>query len=154
MPELYFEDFAEGQEFPLGPCRVSREEIIAFAAEFDPQPFHLDEVAASESTLGGLAASGWHSCALFMRMMCESWIGRAASMGAPGVDFVEWHAPVRPDSVLKGRTIVLETRSSKSRGDRGFVRTRHEIETEAGDRILVLETPIMIARRDPEPAAT
>ena len=149
MPKLHFEDFRAGQEFALGPCRVSREEIIAFAAEFDPQPFHLDEAAASDTMLGGLAASGWHTCALFMRMLYESWLKDAASMGSPGLDFVEWPAPVRPGDVLVGRSIILDARLSRSRRDRGFLHTRHEVETEAGSRVLALETTIMITRRDP-----
>ena len=147
MPYRYFEDFEAGQEFPLGPHRVTREEIIAFAAEFDPQPFHLDEAAGADTLLGGLAASGWHTCALFMRMMYEGWLKDSASMGAPGVDKVQWVSPVRPGDTLSGRTIILETRESKSRPDRGFVRTRHEISKAAGEIVLVLETPIMIARR-------
>jgi acyl dehydratase len=80
----YFEDFAAGQEYPFGPHTVTRQEIVAFAAEFDPQPFHLDEVAASDSLLGGLAASGWHTCALFMRMVALGWLNDSASMGSPG----------------------------------------------------------------------
>ncbi len=147
MPHRYFEDFDAGQEFPLGPHRVTREEIVAFAAEFDPQPFHLDEAAGADTLLGGLAASGWHTCALFMRMMYEGWLKDSASMGAPGVDKVKWVSPVRPGDTLSGRTIILETRESKSRPDRGFVRTRHEISKAPGEIVLVLETPIMIARR-------
>ena len=78
--------FAAGSELPFGPHTVTRAEIVAFAAEFDPQPFHLDEAAAAETMLGGLAASGWHTCALFMRMLYDGWVNDAASMGSPGVD--------------------------------------------------------------------
>ena len=82
----YFEDFSEGQELPFGPHTVTRAEIIAFAAEFDPQPFHLDERAGAETMLGGLAASGWHTSAVYMRMILDGWLSDAASMGSTGVD--------------------------------------------------------------------
>jgi acyl dehydratase len=146
MPFRYFEDFAPGLELPFGPHTVSRAEIVAFAAEFDPQPFHLDEAAASETLLGGLAASGWHTCALFMRMMCDGWLLESASMGAPGIDSVNWLRPVRPGDVLSGRSIVLETRPS-SRPTRGFVRFRHEVVNNHGETVMVAENPIMFERR-------
>jgi acyl dehydratase len=147
MPIRYFEDFAIGQEFPLAPHTVSRQEIVAFAAEFDPQPFHLDERAAADTLLGGLAASGWHTCALFMRMMYRGFLETSASMGSPGVDTLKWVRPVRPGDVLSGRSLVLEVRASQSRPDRGFVRFRHEIANARGEVVMVLENPIMFARR-------
>jgi len=143
----YFEDFAVGQEFPFGPHTVSRQEIVAFAAEFDPQPFHLDESAAADSLLGGLAASGWHTCALFMRMCFDGWLRESASMGSPGVDTLKWMRPVRPDDVLSGRSVVLGVRASKSKPDRGFVRFRHEIFNARGEAIMALENPIIFIRR-------
>ena len=147
MTTRYFEDFAPGQEFAFGPHTVSRQEIVAFAAEFDPQPFHMDEAAAAETLLGGLAASGWHTCALFMRMMCDGWFGATASMGSPGVDSLKWLRPVRPDDVLSGRSVVLDTRSSRSRPDRGFVRFRHEVFNGRGELVMALDNPIMFSRR-------
>lgn len=147
MPLLHFEDFEAGQEFPLGPVRVTREEIIAFAAEFDPQPFHLDEAAAADTMLGGLAASGWHTCSLFMRMIFEGWLKGAVAMGSPGVDSVRWLAPVRPGDILSGTTKVVATRESRTKPDRGFLRTRTEIANAAGTIVLVVETPIMVGRR-------
>jgi acyl dehydratase len=143
----YFEDFQAGQELPLGPHTVTRAEIVAFAAEFDPQPFHLDEMAAADTLLGGLAASGWHTCALFMRMAYRSWLAESASMGSPGVDMLKWLRPVRPGDVLSGRSVVLATRPSQSRPDRGFVRFRHEVENARGETIMLLENPIMFTRR-------
>ena len=143
----YFEDFSEGQELPFGPHTVTRAEIVAFAAEFDPQPFHLDERAAAETMLGGLAASGWHTCALFIRMLFDGWVTDAASMGSPGVDTLKWLRPVRPGDVLSGRSIVLEVRTSKSRPDRGFVRFRHEVANGRGEPVMVLENPVMFSRR-------
>jgi acyl dehydratase len=143
----YFEDFEAGQEYPVGPYAVTRAEIIAFAAEFDPQPFHLDEAAAADSLLGGLSASGWHTCAIFMRMMCDGWLSGSASMGAPGVDTLKWLRPVRPGDVLSGRSVVVETRASKSRPDRGFVQFRHEVANHRGEPVLTLEHSHMLSRR-------
>ena len=144
---LYFEDFAAGQELPLEPHTVTRAEIIAFAAEFDPQPFHLDERAAAETLLGGLAASGWHTCALFMRMMYRGWLSDAASMGSPGVDSLKWLRPVRPGDTLSGRSVVIEVRASKSKPDRGFVKMRHEVTNAQGEVVMLAENPIMLSRR-------
>jgi acyl dehydratase len=143
----YFEDFSEGDVLPLGSHSVTRAEIVAFAAEYDPQPFHLDERAAADTLLGGLAASGWHTCALFMRMLCEGWLGATASMGSPGIDSLKWLRPVRPGDVLSGRSVVLEVRTSRSKPDRGFVRMRHEVTNARGETVMVLENPIMISRR-------
>jgi len=143
----YFEDFEPGLELPFGPYTVTRAEIIAFAAEYDPQPMHLDEAAAAETPLGGLAASGWHTCALFMRMVYEGWISGTASMGSPGVDSLKWVRPVRPGDVLSGRSVVVEVRPSNSRADRGFVRFRHEVMNTHGEPVLIGDNPIIIARR-------
>jgi len=143
----YFEDFSAGEELPFGPHSVTRQEIVAFAAEYDPQPFHLDEAAAAETLLGGLAASGWHTCALFMRMLALGWLNDAASMGSPGIDRLKWQRPVRPGDVLSGRTIVLETRASGSRPDRGFLKVRHEVTNARGQPVMTVEHSIMIGRR-------
>ena len=143
----YFEDFETGEELPLGRYSVTRSEIVAFAAEFDPQPFHLDETAGAESLLGGLAASGWHTCAVFMRILYDGWLRDAASMGSPGVDMLKWVRPVRADDELSGRSIVLDTRASNSRPDRGFVRLRHEVVNAHGELVMLAENPIMFARR-------
>ena len=110
MPKFYFEDFPPGRTAEYGPRRVTREEIIAFAAQFDPQPMHLDEEAARATMLGGLGASGWHSCCVMMRMIADGLLLDAASMGAPGIDEVHWLTPVRPGDRLTVRGTVLETR--------------------------------------------
>src|ERR1700750_1596677 len=93
VPDLYWEDFTPGRVCEHGPRRMPRDEMIAFAAEFDPQPMHLDEVAARETMLGGLAASGWYVCCILMRMCVDAFVGQSASMGAPGVDEVKWLRP-------------------------------------------------------------
>ena len=107
---LTFEDFPTGRYGTFGPRHVTRDEILAFAAEFDPQPMHLDEDAASKSMLRGLSGSGWHLCSLMMRMMADGFITRAASLGSPGVDEVRWLSPLRPGDDLTLDVDVLETR--------------------------------------------
>ena len=106
MTKRTFEDFTPGMVIETGPRLVTREEIVAFAAEFDPQPMHLDEDAARASILGGLAASGWHTCCLMMRMACDGFVLDSSSMGAPGVDEVKWLKPLRPGTTrtLSGRS--------------------------------------------------
>jgi acyl dehydratase len=97
VSRLYWEDFSPGRVFEHGPRRLPRDEMIAFAAEFDPQPMHLDEIAARETMLGGIAASGWYLCCILMQMCAESFVLNSSSMGAPGVEEVKWLKPVRPD---------------------------------------------------------
>ena len=147
VPRLYFEDFVTGSVTEYGPRPVTREEIIAFAAEFDPQPMHLDEDAGRAGMLGGLAASGWHTCSLLMRMLYDGFLFEAASMGSPGVDEVRWLAPVRPGDVLTVRRTVMETRVSKSRPGVGFVMFLMEVLNQTGRPVMTLTTPLMIARR-------
>ena len=113
--KLYWEDFTPGRIMEYGPRRVTREEILDFAAEFDPQPFHLDETAARATMLGELCASGWHSCCILMRMSADCFVLNSSSMGAPGVDEVCWLAPIRPGDELTLRATVLSTRASGSR---------------------------------------
>jgi acyl dehydratase len=156
LPSLYWEDFTPGRVFEHGPRRLPRDEMIAFAAEFDPQPMHLDEEAARQTMLGGLAASGWYLCCILMRMSAESFVLDSSSMGAPGVDEVKWLAPVRPDEELRLRTTVLDTRASKSRPDMGFVRCDFELFNAEDRRVMVLTTSLMMGRRQsaaPEPSA-
>src|SRR5262249_47006889 len=118
---LTFEDFPVGRFGTFGPRHVSREEIVAFAAEYDPQPMHLDEAAAAKTMLGGLAASGWHLCSIMMRMMCDGFISRTASMGSPEVSEARWLVPLRPGDDLTLEIDVLATRVSQSRPDMGIV---------------------------------
>lgn len=147
MARLHWEDFAPGQVTEYGPRVITREEIVAFAAEFDPQPMHLDEEAAGSTPLGGLAASGWHTCCVMMRMISDGMLGDAVFMGAPGVEEVKWLAPVRPGERLMVRSTVLETRASRSRQDLGFVKFHYEV-FGSGDRTLMtLTVSPMIGRR-------
>jgi acyl dehydratase len=147
VSKLHWEDFTPGRTFEHGPRRIERDEMIAFAAEFDPQPMHLDEDAARGTMLGGLAASGWYACCVLMRMCTDAFVLNSASMGAPGVDEVRWLAPIRPGDELTLRATVLDTRASKSRPDMGFVRFSFELANGAGVKVLALTTSLMLARR-------
>src|SRR5690349_19591035 len=147
VSKIYFEDFKPGVFAEFGPRVVTREEIVAFAAEFDPQPMHLDEAAARETMLGGLSASGWYLCCILMRMCVDAFVGRSSSMGAPGVEEVRWILPVRPDDELSLRATVLDTRTSKSRPEMGFVRFQFELFNTRGQRVMTLTTSLMLALR-------
>ena len=149
MSKLYWEDFAPGSVTEYGPRLVTREEIIAFAAEFDPQPMHLDEDAARATMLGGLAASGWHSCCLVMRMMADGFVLNSSSMGAPGIDEVRWLRPVRPGDRLTLRVRVLESRASKSRPDMGLTRFAFALLNQTGAEVMTIGNSMMFGRRQP-----
>ena len=119
MPEIYLDDLEPGQVHDLGRRTLTRDEIVAFAGAWDPQPFHLDERAAAASIYGGLIASGWHTVCVFMRLFVDGLLNRAAAMGSPGVDELRWLRPVRPGDTLAARLEVLEVRPSRSKPDRG-----------------------------------
>lgn len=153
VPKIYFEDFTPGLFAEFGPRRVTREEIVAFAAEFDPQPMHLDEEAARETMLGGLSASGWHTCGLMMRMMCDGFLLDSSSMGANAVEEVQWLKPVRPGDALTLRVTVLETRASKSRPEIGFVTTLMEMVNQDGTIVMALKAPLIFGTRQAEAVA-
>jgi acyl dehydratase len=148
VPELYWEDFTPGRVFTHGPRRLSREEMVGFAAEFDPQPMHLDEEAARATMMGGLCASGWFSCCILMRMCADGFVLNSSSMGAPGVDEVKWLAAIRPGDELTLRATVLDTRASKSRPDMGILRFNFELFNDGGDCVMVLTTSLMMGRRE------
>lgn len=135
---LTFEDFRPGHLATLGPRHVSRAEIVAFASEFDPQPMHLDEEAARQSMAGGLSGSGWHMCALAMRMQVDGFIGRAASVSGLGVDEVKWLAPLRPGDDLTLEVHVDDARVSRSRPDCGIVTLRSEMFNASRTRLMTL----------------
>jgi acyl dehydratase len=144
---LTFEDFPPGHFGTFGPRRVTREEILAFAAEFDPQPMHLDEQAAKRTMLKGLAASGWHLCSIMMRMMCDGYIGRTASLGSPGVNEVRWLAPLRPGDDITLDVEVTEARISRSRPETGIVTFKTLARNAAGQALCEMVSPIIVARR-------
>ena len=133
---LHFSSFPPGHTGTLPPKTVTRDEVLAFAREFDPQPMHLDEAAAAKSLLGGIAASGWHSCAMLMRMICDGFLLDTASMGSPGLEEVRWMKPVMPGDVLTATYTVKEARLSKSRPDMGIVRMLYEMKRQDGETVM------------------
>lgn len=144
----YLEDISVGDKLEFGRYEVTAEEIVDYARRFDPQPIHLDDDAAREAGLGGLIASGWHSVGMYMRMLVDNVLVGGSSMPSPGADEVRWLIPVRPGDVLSIRSEVLETRPSRSKPDRGIVRSRYEMINQDGDAVMSL-VAIGFARRRP-----
>ena len=134
-----FEDFTPGRRFEFEKRTMTADAIIAFAREFDPQPMHLDEAAGRASILGGLAASGWHTSAVMMRMLYEAYINGSTSEGSPGVDLMEWKRPVLAGDTLGGHCTVLEARASRSRPEIGIVRLRAEVTNQRDEIVAVCE---------------
>ena len=151
--QLTFEDFPPSPYGSFGPRHVTREEIVAFAAEYDPQPMHLDEEAASKTMLRGLSGSGWHLASVMMRMMFDGFIGRAASLGSPGVNELRWLAPLRPGDDVILDVEVTEARVSRSRPDTGIVTFKATARNAAGQALCEMVSPIIIGRRDAAGAA-
>ena len=149
----YWEDFPAGEVRDFGSMTVSREAVLAFAQQFDPQPFHVDEEAARGSLFGGLCASGWHTCAMAMRMMCDAYLLDAASLGSPGIDNLRWLKPVFPGDVLWMRMKVLDARPMASRPSVGLVRSGWEVFNQQGDAVLKMEGWGMFRRREAGSAA-
>lgn len=143
----YLEDFFEGSVLELGTYEVTREEIIDFARKYDPQPFHTDDEAAKKSIYSGLIASGWQTCAIMMRLVCDGLLKESGSLGSPGVDGVRWLKPVRPGDVLRGRMTVTETRASASKPDRGVVKSRWDMYNQNDELVMTLESLGMYPRR-------
>jgi acyl dehydratase len=147
-PKRYYEDFAVGDVLVLPERTLGRAGMIAFAAEFDPQPFHLDERAGGSGLSAGLSASGWYVCAVFMRMMCDGFLLETACHGSPGIERLEWRRPVRAGEILGGRSTVLDMRLSRSRPAMGLVRFRHEAMDRTGETVMWMENPVFIGRRN------
>jgi len=148
---LYFEDFVVGQRVALGSVEVLESEVLEFARRYDPQPFHTDPERARASMYGGLIASGWHTCAMVMRLACDAYLLQAASLGSPGVEKIEWLEPVRPGDRLGAWREVLEARPSRSKPDRGTVYTRLEAQNQHGRVVMRMHAWSMFGRR-PAPA--
>jgi acyl dehydratase len=144
---MWWEDFKVGDSAEMGKHRFTEDEIIAFARQFDPQPFHTDPQAAARSAFGGLIASGWHTCAIGMRLMVEDYVSRTVSLGSPGVDEIRWLKPVRPGDTLTYRRTVLESRASASRPGVGLVKQRWEAANQRGELVLSMEGWGMFGRR-------
>lgn len=147
MSERWFEDYVVGTTAEHGTVRVDEEELVDFAQRFDPQPIHVDREAAAAGPYGGLIASGWHTCALMMRLFAREYLSPGSSLGSPGVDELRWIAPARPGDELALRTTVEEARISRSKPDRGLVRTRVELVNDTGDVVLRLIAMNLILTR-------
>jgi acyl dehydratase len=144
---MYFEDFHVGDVIDVGSVSVSEAEIIAFANQYDPQPMHTDPRAASFTIYGGLIASGWHTVALFMRLLVENLVARTSSLGSPGVDELRWPLPVRPGDTISGSMEILETRASNSRPTMGIVRWRGMVRNQDGKLVMSLIGTNFFGRR-------
>ena len=149
----YFEDFFPGQQIELGTRTVTEQEIIEFATDFDPQPFHVDREAARDSIFGGVIASGWHTCSMMMRIVVDSVLGNSASMGSPGLEKVRWILPVRPDDTLSVRYITTQVKASGSRPDRGVVWSTWEARNQDGELVCTVEGMGMYGRRPQDVAS-
>jgi acyl dehydratase len=147
MSERYLEDFAVGQRFGSGRLRIDQERIKSFAAEFDPQPFHLDDAAARASIFGGLAASGWHTAAVTMRLLVEGELKPAGGIVGAGFDEFCWPRPVRPGDELRLESEVLEVRPSKSRPEQGLIKVRTTTLNQNGEPVQILVANLVVPRR-------
>jgi acyl dehydratase len=148
----YLDDYAPGVTYECGSVSIDQSDIISFAKEFDPQPFHTDPEAAARGPYGGLIASGWHTAALVMRLLVDNYLSAEASLGGPGADEIRWPYPVRPGDTLRVRATVLEARRSLSKPDRGIVKTMAEAENQDG-RTVMRAIAINFLRVRPEPDA-
>jgi acyl dehydratase len=144
---MFFEDFRPGDETGTRSLTVTKEEILSFARQFDPQPFHVDEEAARQSPYGGLIASGWHTAALCMRLIVELLGTGSGSLGSPGVDELRWLKPVRPGDELSVRVEVLEAIPSRSKPDRGLVKLRYTMRNQKGEDVMTMIALGLVLRR-------
>jgi acyl dehydratase len=146
-PRFYWDDFPPGTVRTFGAMAVTREATVAFASQFDPQPFHLDDAAAERSLFGRLSASGWHTAAMAMRMICDDHLLDTASLGSPGVDQLRWHKPVYPGDTLSVRLEMLEARGMNSRPGVGLVKSRWTVLNQAGEAVMSMEGWGMMRKR-------
>ncbi len=143
----YFEDFEVGQSLDCGSKTFGKEEMVEFARQFDPQPFHIDEEKAAHSIFGGLIASGWHTCAACMRLIVDALVSNTVSMGSPGVDSIRWLKPVRPGDTVRVRATVIEAEPSKSRPDRGRLVFAYEVSGRGGEPVMTMRAIAILGRR-------
>ncbi len=152
MPTRYFENFQVGDIIDLGhTAPITTEEIINFARQYDPQPFHIDPEQAKETFFGGLIASGWQTCSLLMRLMVDSLINDTISLGSPGIDEIRWYKPVRPGDALHARLTIISTTASRSRNDLGIVRSRSEVFNQKDELVASLAATHFFGRRPHNP---
>ncbi len=146
MRELYLDDLRVGQRFVSDLHALDEAQVIAFASQFDPQPFHLNEAAAKDTLFGGLAASGWHTAAITMRLMVRGGVPVAGGLVGAGAE-ISWPQPTRPDDVLRVESEILEITPSRSRPDRGMVKVRSETRNQRGEVVQILEARLVVPRR-------
>jgi len=140
LRDAYLEDYREGLILEYGPVRFEKEDIKNFAEKYDPQYFHVDEELAEDSQFGGLIASGWHTCSVMMRLLVDNFISKRSSLGSPGVEKILWIRPVRPNDSLKLKIEIKENRLSKTKPDRGLVRSKIEMFNQHDVLVLEMET--------------
>jgi acyl dehydratase len=147
--KYYWEDLQPGAVRDLGTVTLSAEEIKEFAEQFDPQPFHIDEAAGRRSIFGNLCASGWHTCALAMKLTAKNFLNEASSMGSPGVENLRWLKPVYPGDTLRLQQTIVESRPLRTRTDTGLVRSVWDMFNQNGEKVLHMEGYGMFRRRHP-----
>lgn len=147
--QYYWEDLKPGTARELGSVSVTAEEIKEFAEQFDPQPFHLDELAGRRSIFGNLCASGWHTCALAMKLTVENFLNESSSMGSPGLESLRWLKPVYPGDTLTLKHSITESRGMRKRRDTGIVRSVWEMFNQNGEKVMQMEGYGMFRRRNP-----
>ena len=147
----YWEDLPVGRVLALGSVTVEREEVLAFARQYDPQPFHLDDEAAARSMFGRLSASGWHTCAMAMGLMVRGFLHESSSLGSPGLEKVKWLKPVYPGDTLTLKQTITESRPMASRPDVGLTRTTWDMFNQHGEQVLMMDGYGMFRRRTPAP---
>jgi acyl dehydratase len=146
-PLRYWEDYEVGATYELGSRSVSEEEIISFARQFDPQPFHVDPAAARQSMFGGLIASGWHTCSIIMRLMVDNYLHPETSLGSPGLDEVRWLKPVRPGDTLVGKMRIIDKRESRSKPAIGLVLNEASLQNQQADVVATVRATQLVRRR-------
>jgi acyl dehydratase len=146
--DRYFEDYKAGSVHEFGPITVEQSEMIEFARRFDPQLFHTDPEAAKKTRFGGLIASGWHTAAMMMRLLVDNYLSSVASLGSPGIDDLRWARPVRPGDKLSVRVTILEANRSRSKPDRGVVRSFIEMINQNHEVVMTMKGINILLCRD------
>jgi len=146
--DRYFEDYLPGAVHEFGSVQVDEAGIIDFARRYDPQEFHIDPVAAARGPFGGLIASGWHTGSLMMRLFVDHYLSPVSSLGSPGIDELRWLRPVRPGDTLRVRATILETKRSRSKPDRGVVRTLSEVLNQSGEVVMTMNAMTLVRCRN------
>jgi acyl dehydratase len=147
IDDRWFEDYKTGAVYEYGYATLTEDELLDFAHKFDPQPIHIDPAYAEAGPFGGLIASGWHTAGLMMRLLADNYLSKVASLASPGVDELRWPNPVRPGDRLRLRATIVDTRESRSKPDRGVVRTKAELLNQDGAVVLSMLAVNMVSKR-------